>query len=201
MDLTKLTLPVVLAAAIIGIYVALKPSQPVGAVTPNPASGGVPGPYSSQGVVQPVTYNVPPVSLAPNPFIMLSDPLNPSPGINNPLAPGNRAGGPPQYLAFNFGPSHDLTKKATPKPIKESECGGCCGDCSGGSGCAKNKNSYPDGSGNTPLASSGSRLLRNSNPQDYLDFAMNNVDSFLQTLPDFDTIPSLTSYLQSGMLN
>lgn len=208
MDIQKLLIPLTAGAAVIGIYVAFRkqPGQ-IAAVTPNPASSGVTGNFSGAGVVQPVNYNVPPVQLQPNPLIVLQNPTNPTPGTaggtspsgadrTNPFSPD---GSPPPYLAFNFGPSHDLSKQS-PGPKQPKKKGGCgCSDsCS--SSCGQ-KNNFPDGSGDTPLSSSGARLVSNSDPNGWINDVLNNFGSYLDTLPSDNAIPNLGSYVQPAGLD
>lgn len=200
MDAQKLFFPVAVGAAVLGIWATFRKTPAVAAMTPNPSGGGVVGPYTQNGVVQPMSFPVAPVQLAPNPFILLSQPTNPTPGSNGGDSPSARRKSPPNYLAFNFGPSHDLTKQATPpKTKKKNGCG--CGSCESDCNTCAGRDTYPDGTGNTPLSSTRTRQFYNSTPSDWLDFVENNFDSYLSTQSSDNGIPTLTSYVEPGTLN
>lgn len=160
MKLEKLTLPLMIAAAIVGLWIFFKPkSAPSVSTQPSAASSGVP-----QYMPQATQYQVnPPQLSAPTQAQLLSNPW-----ANNPAAPPPTT--PPPYLAFNFGPGHDLSKvPLTPDQKAQmsgdrSSCNtcGCGGSCNGaGNSCANDPNHsvYPDGSGSTRLIKSGPSLM------------------------------------------
>lgn len=141
----KLFFPLMVAAAIIAIYLLFRNPQPAATVQgPNTASSGLP-------TITPQTqqYQVNPPTLTPTPLIMLANPF-----ANDPNSTATK---PPAYLSFNFGPSHDLTKTPTvPASTGKTGCGCEAEQC----GCGSINNQFPDGAGCSKLASSGKRLIR-----------------------------------------
>lgn len=198
MKLEKLFLPLMVFGAVVTVYLLFRgqgnvPSQ---IVTPNPASSGVPATYNF-GSVTPATYNVPaiPGAAALTPTALSSDPSSANPA----------GGGPsqvPSYLTFNFGPGSDLTKgNATPASSDSSSGCGCNSSPSNSSGSCvscKSRNSFPDGSSPTPLASSKAAAINDAG-NDAWKAPWKNVMDYLRA-SDPSAIPSLTSQPQSADL-
>lgn len=178
MKVEQFFFPVSVAAAIVGIWAVLrKPNTgPTVSNQVSPASAGLPN-YTPQAV----TYQVnPPQLVAPTQAQLLSDPWNPNPAL--PKNPQYQT--PPAYLAFNFGPGHDLSKiPLTDEQIQQlngnrpTQNHGNCGCHSGAGigesylygsgGCASDPNHsiYPDGRGGV-MAQNGKTLVQKMNRQD-----------------------------------
>ena len=174
MDVQKYFFPLGVGAAIIGIWVALrKPNTgPLQSNQISPAASGLPN-YTPQAVQYQVN---PPQLAAPSQIQLLGDPWDPNPAI--PTNPQNQT--PPAYLAFNFGPGHDLSKIPLTddqiaqlngnRPTQQASSCGTCGGCSGGNSggnCANdpNKSVFPDGRGGY-MATNGRQLVQKMNRQD-----------------------------------
>lgn len=195
MNLEKYFLPLSVFTGVLAVYLYFRGSQGNSASTvPNPASGGVPAPYSASGVVQPVSYNVPAMSVSPDPLVVLSQPQATNPD-------GTSNGIPPPYLTFNRGPKNNLFMKPADLPSNsDGSCGCGCGQPA--QSCANQcnaSNSFVDGSGNTPLSSSRARQIANGG--DWMDNAMSNLNAYLALEGAAPAIPSLTSGARPGTLN
>lgn len=181
MDFNKHFLPVIILGAIGATYYYSKNYGGNNAATvPNPASGGVTGPSTQPAIgvqtdVTPVYYDAKTWDQNPSQNQVISNPYAAFPG--SPLQT------PPTYLAFNFGPSHDLTKQAAVLNQQNP---------------ADATNAYIDGTGDTLLSSSRSRQV--SNDPNWIDSAIQNINNFLSMESGY-TSPSLTSLTQSGSLN
>ena len=169
----KLFLPLMVGAAVIGIYLLFRNtnSQSQALTVPNPSSSGVTQAASSGGVVQPVTYNVPATSISPDPIVVLSDPSNPNPSSTPTTQP-------PAYLAFNFPPASNLSQTAaTPATSESGGCKSSCNQCSKKSSCNQ-ANGFVDGSVSSPLASSTARLVKNGGDT-WIENTRNNINAYL----------------------
>jgi hypothetical protein len=171
MDIQKFFFPVGVAAAIVGIWVALRKPN-VGPTTSNqvnPSPSGLPN-YTPQAVQYQVN---PPQLAAPSQIQLLSDPLNPNPA----LPPNPQYATPPAYLAFNFGPGHDLSKIPLTdaqiaqlngnRPTQSDSGCGCSGSGFDLESCQNNPNKamYPDGRGGL-MSQTGKTLIQQLNRQD-----------------------------------
>lgn len=140
----KFFFPLMVFAAVIAVYMLFRKREPATVTQPSTSASGLP-----LVTPQAQNYNVNPAQVAPSPLVMLADPFSHDP--NNPSAK------PPSYLAFNFGPSHDLTKTPTPKPDKKKN--GCSGSCNSCDSCSQDSNTFPDGQTTTRLSSSRGRQV------------------------------------------
>lgn len=197
MKLEKFFLPLSILAAVIAVYIFFRGNGQVAATLPNPASAGVPGPYTLPGGgVTPVVYNVPAQQANPTAAMLLSQPSNPNPGSG----PQNQT---PPYLSFNLGPYLNLTQDIAPVSAATipSSCG--CGSApeqnSACSACGT-KNSYPDGTGSTPMSTSRRRQLLDSIPHLWLNDAIENLNTYGATVATAPEVPSLASSKESGSM-
>jgi len=203
MNIERLFFPLTVFAAVVGVYVFFRSQNTaVQAVTPNTASSGVPASYTASGVVQPATFDVPALTMFPNANTVLKQPTNP-----NPNGPSLTADGlPPAYLTFNLGPRSDLNKAAQPVNTDSPGAGGggCgCGGCKEKQSCrnqCNQSNAFPDGGGNSKLASSGRRLVALSNPDSWLPNSRNNAESYIYST-GVNPLQSLTNFSESGSLH
>ena len=198
----KVFLPLMIFAAVIGVYLLFRGSPTQSVTVPSPASSGVPVSYTLSGGVQPATYAVQGTPASLSPAVILQDPMSANPG-------GNQRNSPPPYLAFNYGPFHDLTKPlpdsmTQPATSGDCECGGSCGGSDSGSGgCPTNcnsKNAFPDGQLSTPLSSTRSRQVNSSKPHEWLERAAANVRTYMGVEAGAPTVPNITSRPISGAL-
>lgn len=150
----KFFFPIMVFAAIIGIYLLFRKQEPATVQGPNTSASGLPtiAPQAQQ-------YQVNPPTLTPSPLVMLADPYSNDPQAATPQRP-------PAYLAFNFGPSHDLTKTpfnpagsgVTDDGTKTaSGCGGC--GSSSHCGCGTIDNVFPDGAACSKMSSNNRRQV------------------------------------------
>ena len=169
MKLEKLTLPIMVAAAVIGIWLLFRGSNstPTAVTLPNPSSSGVaPG-------VQPVNYYVPATSISPSPLVVMQQPTNP-----NPAAPAPASA--PPYLVFNLSPLQNLASNP-PEPVTTGEGnGGCkssCNQCTKKSSCNQ-PYGYPDGATATPLVTTRARQVNQAGPT-WIQKAQANINAYL----------------------
>ena len=188
----KLFFPLMVFAAVLGVWFWLKPKGPATVVQPNTSQSGVPGYYAQS----PAQYSVGQPQLTPSPLVMLANPLSNDPYQKQPEKP-------PFYLAFNFGPSHDLTKAPAAAAIKDAakkskkDCGGDCG-CCGGCGDSQN-NMFPDGRGRTPMASTFGRMVNNTPQiQEWISIAEQNF-SETNIYPAPPPAPSISTPSPAGV--
>lgn len=198
MDLQKLTFPLMIAAAIVGLWVVLRPKKQ--AQISNQVSAAPSGLANYLPQAQTYQVNTPQLA-APSQPVILADPYNPNPGL-----PQSKT--PPAYLAFNFGPGHDLSKV----PLTQAQlaqmhgdrtAGGSCG-CGGGAGGAygcesdANHGIYPDGRG-AVMAKNGKELVTRLDRQDpsWLNRAAYNLAGSDVTP---EQIPSAHSQLREQLL-
>jgi hypothetical protein len=167
----KFFFPLMVFAAVVTVYLLLrKPhAQATTIIQPSTSQSGVP----NTATESPTSYNVQTPQLAASPLVYLQDPYTSNPAESSPKHP-------PSYLAFNFGPSHDLTKKPNPdlhklQKVAQGKGCGCGGGCNS---CSRNNNTFPDGSGQTKLASTGRRQVENA-PEDWLILAQDNLTGSL----------------------
>jgi hypothetical protein len=182
MKIEKLFFPLTVAAAVISIYLLFRNSAqtPQAFTVPNPASAGV---TSGASQVQPVNYNVAPISLQPSPLTYLQDPYATNPN-------GGGYGGTPPYLNSNFG-ANDLTKTGPAPATASGDTCGCKSDC-----CDKNCGAGNFSGGVTPLASSRAVQVSNSSPMHYASVS-ENVNSYLANERGQPT-PTLTSNMAAA---
>lgn len=168
----KFFFPLMVVAAVVGIWAIFrKPATVTTQTQPSAAPSGIPN-YATES---PTSYNVQTPQLGNAPaLVYLQNPMS-----NNPAAKV-QPDKPPTYLAFNFGPSHDLTKVPDSNLHQEQEaaqgkstgCGGCqSNSCNS---CDQNKNTFPDGQGRTALASSHRAQIVNA-PRSFLEIAQANL--------------------------
>jgi hypothetical protein len=156
----KFFLPLTVVAAVAGVWALFRSGDKnIGALTPNPSSGGVPASYSASGTVQPVSYNVPAVALQPSAITLLSNPWD--------------SGSVPSYLTFNQPPQADINKLVN-LPHTEAKAGCGCNSCDP---CAGATNLF-DATGGTKLSSSRSRQI-DAEPTAWIDRARSNVNAWL----------------------
>lgn len=159
-------------AAVIAVYLFFRKSAPATQTQPSTSASGLP-----LTTPQAQNYNVAPYQQTPNPLVMLAEPQS-----ND---PGSGAQKPPSYLAFNFGPSHDLTKTPTASALREAQrkansgCGGSCGTCK--SRC-NSSNVFPDGNGNTEMSSDRKRQI---------EAQPSWIDNALANLADSGSVPTM----------
>jgi hypothetical protein len=183
----KFFFPVGALAGVLAVYFWLKkPAVPAQANQPSAAPSGVPNytPEAQQYQVNPSTYT-------PSPLVLLSDPFS-----NKPAGTTNKPAGtttedaasqkPPYYLAFNFGPSHDLTKVPMQPKKKDSGACGCKSSCDT---CSQAQNTFPDGTGATKMSSNRRRQIEVTPPGAW-DNVINNIQS-----GDFGPITPFHPYL------
>jgi hypothetical protein len=168
MKAEKFFFPLMVFAAVVTVYLLLK-RQPSGTTvqTPSTSASGVPN-YATES---PTAYNVGVPQLPASPLVYLQDPMNPDPASSDVRSK------PPSYLAFNFGPSHDLTKIPNPdlsRLQKSASNNAGCGGCGGCNSCDQNQNTFPDGNGRTPLSTSPRKLVDTA-PKSFLDIAAENL--------------------------
>lgn len=171
----KFFFPLMVFAAIVGVWMFLRKPQAVTQTQPSTSASGVP----NVATESPTSYNVQSPQIPASPLVYLADPGNP-----DPTAPARKS--PPNYLSFNFGPNHDLTKVPADNLYdaqksalrKKSGCGGCGGDCNS---CDQNANVFPDGVGRTPLSSSR-RMQIEAAPRSFLEIAKANLDAQPETI-------------------
>lgn len=171
MKIEQFFFPLTVAAAVVGIWVVLrKPNNgPEVSNQISPAASGLPN-YTPQAV----SYQVnPPQLAAPSQLQLLGNPYDPNPA----LPPNPQYKTPPAYLAFNFGPGHDLSKIPLTdaqiqqlngtRPTTQPTACGCGGNEYGAGGCANDPNHsiYPDGRGGF-MAQNGKHLVMQMNRQD-----------------------------------
>lgn len=190
MKLEKVFLPLMVFAAVITVYLLFRKSGGVpSALTPNTSSSGVPATYSNSGVVQPATYNVPPIVPLGNPNLISLNPSSNSPTSQN----GDTS--VPAYLTYNMSPGNDLNKQPTYDISKQSTCG--CSGCKQTT-CNTCKSAYSFTDGTTKLSPSKSKLIRNA-PDSQLRRLNANLIDYANT-ESSSTIPTLTSTQASGSL-
>lgn len=198
----KLFLPLFVVSAVGAVYLLFRNTDgPTQSTVPNTSQSGVPSAYTQSGAVQgPNEYNVPAYQVDPSPLAYLSDPYASNPGSESTRTYA------PSYLAYNRGPSSDLTKISVEN--RQPEKNGCgCNDCSGSDshagkdecpGCMK-RNSFPDGNGTIALSSSRARQIRSSDGA-WIENAASNINTWLASENQQSTVPSLTSLPASGRL-
>lgn len=156
---------------------AVVSANPDSYTTPNPASAGVTGPYTTQGVVTPANLPLLPGGVAfasaPAPPDVLSDPTSDNPGSTH------RRTRAPQYLSFNFGPRSDLSKSAPSGDTADSGGTGGCGGCSQKKTCSGGSQGRSTCGGGVALVTSRGRQVRNSQPDSWLPVTQENIDSYL----------------------
>jgi hypothetical protein len=162
----KLFFPLMVFAAVITVYLLFKKQPAQQVLQPSTAPSGVPT-YSTEG---PNSYNVQAPQAVGSPLVYLADPWS-----DNPL--GDVRKKPPAYLAFNFGPSHDLTKIPSSglHALQKAASGKCGSGCGGCNSCKQDVNVFPDGSSDVKLASTNVRQADNA-PVSFLQIAALNLD-------------------------
>lgn len=160
--------PLFVFAAVLAVYLFFRKQDPgTKALQPSTAGSGIPQ-WATEG---PAQYSVPAYQPPVTPVMLMADPYNAFPGQKQPMSA-------PSYLAFNFGPSHDLTKHPTPdltskqKAMKDEGCG-CGGGTSTCATCNQINDQYPDGSTGCKMASSTKRLIA-TQPKSWLEIAQDN---------------------------
>lgn len=223
LDAQKVFFPVAVVAAVVGIWAAFrKQGGTTAVILPNPASSGVTpsvdaAPYSfnapalasppsvAQALANPWSNN-PGGSQIYNydiPGITINIPANASVAKADATGLIGRTAVPdpttdnlpiPSYLTHNFGPRHALTKPMpVPTPPASGGCGGSCGMPSPSCNTCNQTNAFPDGSGQSKLASSRAIQFANSDPKGWLPTYTDNAMAYVASAPP-DTNGWLAEY-------